>query len=231
LSSLTTIRQISNKYKDTRFLAQKHKKFLIFTSLSDLLNIFLVQLPILILTRLTSAIPTGQFAFSNRLLGLPIMFISSSVGEVFKQKASDEYRRTKKCQNTFIQTFKGLFIFSIIPFIFLFIFAPEIFAFVFGEEWRDAGIYTRIMSPMFFLKFTVSPLTYIYYINGRQKEDFILHLIMFLLVVGSLYLGYEQFQTVNMMLFCYSLCFSLIYIYYLSRSYVLSKKENLSRLK
>jgi len=208
-----------------KLLGIKHKKFLIFTSLSDLLNVLLVQLPIFILTKLVGAAQTGQFSSSNRLLAMPISFVSSSVGEVFKQRAVEEYNQRGNCSKVFLQTFKGLFLLSIVPFTILFIFAPSIFAFVFGEVWREAGVFTRIMTPMFFFKFTVSPLTYIYYINGKQKEDFILHILMLILIVCSLYFGYEWFQNVNMALLLYSLCFSGIYIYYFCRSYVLSKRN------
>ena len=203
----------------------KYKRFLTYTSFADLLNIFLMQLPVFILTRLVGVAQTGQFAFSNRLLAMPIRFISSSVGEVFRQRAIDEYTKRGNCTQIFFQTFKGLFLLSIIPFLVLFIFAPDIFAFVFGEIWREAGVFTRIMTPMFFFKFTVSPLTYLYYINGRQKEDFVLHVLMLILIVVSLYSGYEYFQNINIALLFYSLCFVGIYIYYLCRSYILSKRN------
>jgi O-antigen/teichoic acid export membrane protein len=206
-------------------LGRKHKKFLLFTSLSDLLNTLLVQLPVFLLKGLVGEQKTGQFAFSNRLLSMPISFVSSSVGEVFKQRAVDEYTHTGTCSKIFIQTFKGLFFLSVIPFVLLFIFAPDIFAFVFGEMWREAGYFTRLMTPMFFFKFTVSPLTYIYYINGRQKEDLILHLLMLVFIVFSLYLGHTWLNSVNAMLLLYSLSFTGIYLYYFIRSCQLSKKE------
>jgi O-antigen/teichoic acid export membrane protein len=212
-------------FLDIKYFGYKYKNFFIFSSFSDLLNIFLVQLPVFILTRLVGAAPTGQFAFSNRLLAMPISFFSSSVGEVFKQHAIDEYNKNGVCSGIFLKTFKGLFLFSVFPFILLFIFASDIFAFVFGEVWREAGVFTRIMIPMFFFKFTVSPLTYIYYINERQIEDFILHIMMLILIVCSLYFGFYWFKDVRMMLLLYSVCFSSIYIYYFVRSYILSKRK------
>jgi O-antigen/teichoic acid export membrane protein len=210
---------------NVKSVALKHKRFLIFTSFSDLLDIFLLQLPIFILTKLVGTTQTGQFAFSNRLLAMPIRFVSSSVGEVFRQRAINENTQNGNCFNVFMKTFKGLFLISILPFMVLFIFAPDIFAFVFGEVWREAGVFTRIMVPMFFFKFTVSPLTYIYYISGKQKEDFILHILMLVLIVVSFYCGYEWFQSVNVALLFYSLCFVGIYVYYFCRSYILSKRS------
>jgi O-antigen/teichoic acid export membrane protein len=208
-----------------KLLGVKYKRFLSYTSFADLLNILLLQLPVFILTRLVGAAQTGQFSFSNRLLAMPIRFISSSTGEVFKQRAIDEYAQNGNCSRIFLKTFKGLFLLSIVPFVLLFIFAPDIFAFVFGEVWREAGIFTRIMTPMFFFKFTVSPLTYIYYINSKQKEDFVLHILMLVLIVVSLYCGFECFQNVNIALLFYSICFAGIYIYYFCRSYILSTKS------
>ena len=210
---------------EVKFFGIKYKRFLMYTSFADLLNIFLMQLPVFILTRLVGAIQTGYFSLSNKVLAMPINFISSSVGEVFKQRAVDEYTRNGMCSKIFFQTFTGLFLLSIFPFIILFVFAPDIFAFVFGEAWREAGVFTRIMTPMFFFKFTVSPLTYLYYINGKQKEDLILHILMLILIIASLLFGYKWFQKINVALLLYSLCFSGVYIYYLCRSYILSKRN------
>jgi len=208
----------------------KYKRFLIYTSFADLLNILLLQLPVFILTRLVGVAQTGQFAFSNRLLAMPIRFFSSSVGEVFRQRAIEEYSQRGNCSKVFFQTFKGLFLLSILPFTILFIFAPDIFAFVFGEVWREAGVFTRILTPMFFFKFTVSPFTYIYYIAGRQKEDFLVHLLMLVLIISAFWGGYTWFKNVNSMLLLYSLSYVSIYVYYFIRSYCLSKKQLISMI-
>jgi len=218
---------ISLSFSRLKLFGVKHKQFLTFTSFADLLNILLLQLPVFILTRLVGATQTGQFALSNKLLAMPVRFISSSVGEVFRQRAIDEYVQCGNCYKVFFQTFKGLLLLSVIPFAVLFLFAPDLFAFVFGEVWREAGVFTRIMTPMFFFKFTVSPLTYIYYINGKQKEDFIVHILMLVLIISALYFGYFWFRDINFMLLLYSISYVGIYIYYFARSYFLSKKSQM----
>ena len=70
------------------------------------------------------------------------------------------------------------------PFTILGIFAPEIFAFVFGENWKVAGEFAQIMTPMFFLNFIVNPLSYTFFIAQKQKLNLILTMI-------SIYIGLQ----------------------------------------
>ena len=115
---------------------------------------------------------------SNRILGLPIGLISNSIGEVFKQRAASDYNEFGTCRPIFIKTFKALLISSIVPFTILILFGADIFAFAFGEQWRGAGEYSQILGVMFFFRFTVSPLTYVFYIANKQRLDLLLHLLL-----------------------------------------------------
>lgn len=54
--------------------------------------------------------------------------------------------------------------------------APPIFGFVFGSDWREAGVYVQILTPMFMLRFIAGGLNSSTMISGRQGFDLLIQL-------------------------------------------------------
>lgn len=210
-------------YKKIRLILKRYINFPRYTLITDFINGLINQLPIFILTKLTGKSSVGFYNMSNRMLGLPIVTISSGFSEVFRQRAASDFNTHGNCRAIFLKTAKSLFLISFLPFLVIILFGSQIFAFVFGDNWRTAGIYSQIMGIMFFFRFIVSPLSFVYYIVGKQREDFFLHILMVVLGLGSLYLGYIINNSTETMLLFYAISYSLIYIIYFIRSYQLSK--------
>ena len=183
---------------------------------TDFINNFINQMPNFLIGNFASSsfTATGYYNLSNKILGLPISLLSSSIGDVFKQKAASDYTEYGNCREVFLKTFKLLFIIAILPFTLLVLFSPVIFQFVFGNEWRIAGEYAQILSIMFFFRFIISPLTYVFYIYNKQKIDFYLHLMFIIFGFLSLFIGLKIYLNVNIALFLFSVSYSLIYILY-----------------
>jgi O-antigen/teichoic acid export membrane protein len=202
---------------------RKNINYLKFSFPSDFINIFINQIPIIMLGKYSGTSTIGQFNLSNSMLGKPISLISSSVFEVFRQRASNDYNKFGRCDGIFIKTFFTLFIFSIIPFAIIFFLGPDLFKIIFGSEWEMAGTFSKIMAPMFFLRFTITPLTYTFLIANKQKEDFWGHIGMLTIVFCSFPLSYHIASNELSLLLGFSLSYCLVYIYYLIRSYFFSK--------
>ena len=49
--------------------------------------------------------------------------------------------------------------------------ADFVFAVAFGEPWRQAGTIAVWLAPMFAMRFVASPLSYVFYIAGKQHVD------------------------------------------------------------
>lgn len=203
--------------------AVNYKNFPKYTLWSDFINSFVNQIPVYMISIYSGKSEVGHYNLSNRMLGMPIGFISTSIGQVFSNKASVEYNKNNNCRELFIKTFKLLFFFSFIPFMIIILFAPIIFKVFFGTEWEEAGVYSQIMGAMFFFKFTVSPLSYLFYIAGKQREDLLWHIVMVLMTFLSFYVGNVLFGSVRSMLLLFTINFSFLYIIYLYRSYSFSK--------
>ena len=212
--------------QNTNQTATSFSNFPKYVLLSDFINNFSNLIPVFVLSSY-AAFPNATIGFynmSNRILGLPIGLISNSIGDVFKQRAASDYNEFGTCRPIFIKTFKALLISSIIPFAILILFGADIFAFAFGEKWRGAGEYSQILGVMFFFRFTVSPLTYVFYIANKQRLDLYLHLLFIVVGFLSLFIGIKIYNNINLSLWLFSISYSLIYIIYLIFSYKISTK-------
>lgn len=212
-----------------KFLLKKYKKFPKFSLPSDFLAVLTNELPVLLFIMLYSGTVVGFYALAMRTVSTPISIIGSSITSVFRREAASQYSNNGNCVNLFVKSFKALVVVSIVPFLLLALYSPDVFAFVFGEQWRIAGEYTRIMTIMFFFKFIVSPLSYMYYIAEKQKEDLYLNIYIIISSFLAIYLGYLIFNDVYFSILFFSINWIFIYIYTGIRSYIFSKGDNFEK--
>ena len=201
--------------------AKKYKDFPLYALPSNLINTVTHQMPVFFLNKFFGEAAAGYFTFTQTVVNTPLSFVSSSVLDVFKQKAAKDYQEQGNFRKLYVNMVKGLTAVSLPVFLTAALFAPLIFAVVFGDAWRPAGEMTRILSLMYFFKFIVSPLSYSYYIVGKQKEDFLWHTYIlvstFLCLASGMYVAdYEK------TLLLFSANYALIYIIYFIRSYKFS---------
>jgi len=206
-----------------RAMARKHRSFAYYVLPADFIMVFNSQIPTFLLYRFSVVAEVGSYNFSQRILGLPSTLIASSITDVFRQRAISDYNQLGNCREIFVKTFKALSLLGLVPLVVILVGAPTLFEWVFGARWRDAGVYAQLLSVMFFLRFVVSPLAYVYYIAGKQREDMALHVLLAAGTVLSLCLGYFLFGTAKWMIFLFSLNYSIIYLIYLVRSYGFAK--------
>ena len=213
------------KFGHFKGIAIKYKDLVLYSTPSEFINNFINQTPIFLLQKFGGTSYVGNFTFTQRFLGLPQLFLSSAIVDVFKQKASEAYNRIGNCKAIFLKTFKVLTGLAIVPFLISLFFAPQIFAFVFGNKWAEAGVFAQFLSVMFFFRFIVSPLSYVYFIAGKMKEDFLLHILFLAVTSLAFYVGNSIFEDKKYLILLYSFAYSGVYIIYLIRSYFFSKQR------
>jgi O-antigen/teichoic acid export membrane protein len=213
----------------TSSVAKKFKDFPKFVLASDFINNFSNQMPVFLISSYATNSKTtvGYYNMSNRILGMPITLLSGSIGEVFKQRAAEDFNTKGSCRPIFIKTLKTLTLFAIVPFTILVLFGGEIFAIALGEKWRSAGHYSQILGIMFFFRFIISPLTYIFYVAQKQKLDFLLHLLFIVFGILSFYIGIVNYKSVELSLQLFAGFYSILYLIYLFLSYKLTINKRL----
>lgn len=201
----------------------KHKDYPLFSLPADFINNLVNLLPVFMLTRYYNGVATGlvgHYGRSAMLLGMPVSLVSNAVGEVFRQKASAEKENPHVLRRTFMRTAGVLFLLSVVPFVVIALFGPTLFKFFLGSKWGEAGSMAAALSVMYAFRFTVSPLTYMYFIAKRQREDFVLHILMVVMGFLSFFLVNHYYPGNYLKaLWVYGVAYSIIYMIYFIRSY------------
>ncbi|MBX3243608.1 MAG: oligosaccharide flippase family protein, partial [Acidobacteria bacterium] len=200
-------------------LIKDFKDFPLFELPATLSNTAAIQLPVFMLGRFAGTEPVGHFNMSNRLLGMPALLIGTAMGEVFRQRATEDYHKHGNCRPILVKTFLTLAAIGLFPLVTVLLFGPWLFAFVLGEEWRTAGEYSRILAVLFFLRFCISPVTYVFYIANKQRQNLIGQTILLLCSFVPFILGFYFYRTVEASLLLYVMSYSLFYILYLALSF------------
>lgn len=191
-------------------LARKYINFPKYLIVAHGFNTASGQMPVLLLSALFNTTAAGFFTLTQRVMAAPMSLIANALGDVFRQEASQAYIHQGNCEEIYKKTFKRLLLISILPFAIFFYAAPELFALVFGEQWRAAGEYARILTPMAFLQFITSPLSSMFMIAEKQRLDLIWQIFLFVLVVVSFVFG-RYFADSSQALMAFSAAYCIAY--------------------
>ena len=206
-------------------LARRHWKFAVFTTPSEFAGQVNMQAPIFALSALREEAALGAFARAQQLVSLPVTILAGSVSQVFRRDAAQLYNQTGSCRALAIRTAGGLFAVGIIPCIIAMVIAPWLFEVYLGPSWREAGNIARLLAPMLLLRLVVAPVTTVFYIAGRQREDFALTIGSSVFMLAMVYASNIIYHDASSTILAYSISFSLTYIIYLIRTLVLSERR------
>ena len=168
------------------------------------------QMPVLLLSVLFNTTAAGFFTLTQRVMAAPMSLVAGALGDVFRQEASQAYIHRGNCKAIYEKTFKRLLSISIVPFAIFFLVSSELFAWVFGEQWRVAGEYAQILTPMAFLQFITSPLSSMFMIAEKQRLDLLWQVFLLSLVVASFLLG-KYFSSATDALKYFSIAYCIAY--------------------
>lgn len=178
-----------NKIKLRRILGEgkKYISFPLIDGPTSLLNVLSAQIPNILFAVLFSPAYAGYYFLTQRVLQAPVTLISGAFLDVFKQKASEEFNNYGHAKYIYKKTFFVLLSISLIPSVITFFLLPDLFVLFFGKTWYEAGVFAQIMMPAIFMRFLVSPLSFIIYIAQKQKWNLLCMIVLCCGVVGSLF--------------------------------------------
>ena len=198
---------------------KKHQSFWRYSLPAGLLNTAAGKFPLFLVGAKYGLFAAGLFALTERILTAPISLLAASVLEVFKRQSVHEFQTQGNCTAAFKSTFKALVVLGSVPALIIFGFAPDLCAWIFGEPWREAGDFERILAPLYFLNFVASPLSYVFFVAGKQKIELVWQIALFITTI-SIFVAPLPLKQV---LLHYTVCYSALYIVYLYLSYQFSK--------
>ncbi|SEO05840.1 Membrane protein involved in the export of O-antigen and teichoic acid [Duganella sp. CF517] len=205
-----------------RAFLRTHRALWNFTLPANLLNTGVGQLPLLIIGARHGVMAAGLFALTQRVLAAPISLLAASVHEVFKRESVRQFQDTGNCRPAYMHALRVLLLLGCAPSLILLLASPALFAFAFGEAWRGAGELAQILAPLYFLNFLASPLSYVFFVAGRQKIELVWQIALFVMTVGV----FAAPLTLKQNVLAYTIGYSLLYLLYLRMSYRYSVNRN-----
>jgi len=200
----------------------RHRDFARYTVPSQFLSVVSLDMPVYALTAAGSIGLLGAFHRARALVSMPLGLIGSAVAQVFRQRASEDYRNTGSCRPLFVKTGLGLFVVGLPPFILLMLYAPDLFRLVLGPNWGEAGEVARILAPMLLLRLVCSPLSTVFSIVGAQRESFLLMIYSTGLCAAGLALVFALKWAAIYVIYGFALTYAVIYIAFLLRGWALA---------
>ncbi len=195
-----------------------HHRFPQFALPADLINSVSGQLPLLIIAGKFGAEASGLFALTVRVLGAPIGLLGVAILDVFKRVAASSFRSKGNCRVEYINTFKILIVAACLLTLGVILTAELIFVAAYGEAWRNSGAIAIWLMPMFALRLVASPLSYVFYIAGKQQIDLIWQCALMVMTV----LTFALSSTFQSSIENYAYGYASLYVIYISLSYYYS---------
>jgi O-antigen/teichoic acid export membrane protein len=187
-------------FKDVRRTFTDNKKYIKSSFGLEFFNTISKYIPNFILNAYYGNGIVGVYDMTLKVLNIPKNIISLNIGELYYQKASVFYHKSKeKFSKMTIQTFYTLFLIGVIcylPFIF---WGKELFVFVLGDKWRLSGEFSEVIAFWFLLLFVSSPMAYIFYIKQTLKVLFWFIFISFIvksIILWCLVLQKNEIDTI-----------------------------------
>lgn len=157
----------------------------------------------------------GYYSISYRVLGLPISVVSANISRVFLERASREYDENGNFAETYKSTMKISICIGICIGAALFFLAPWACEIFFGKGWGIAGIYIKILTPMFVLRFMAGGINSSAIIVNKQHIDFIIQGLLTVSVIIIFVIAKIMGLKIEAFLMIINIVFSFIYIVYI----------------
>ncbi|MGK9126742.1 oligosaccharide flippase family protein [Olivibacter sp. SA151] len=192
--------------------AVRYKKFPIVSSWGVILNSISLNINNFFISNLYGVNTLGFYSYGYRYLNLPLSLVSNNVSQVFYQVCSECQKNSSNAKSEYISTLKKIIVISAPFFLVLFFIVEDLFAFCFGETWRQAGLYAKILLPLFFVRSIFSPLSLITIAFERQFLMLVMQILIFTFNLGA-FLGARIFHLdIRSFLSFYSYSSSALYL-------------------
>lgn len=189
----------------------KYIDFLKFSSLSNLFNacsnIGMTTIIIVFFGPKTA----GLYFLAEKLIAIPISFITSSVSQVYFEKASKLFHTDKKALLDLTNQIQKNIFYILVPLLVICSFFGESLFGVFGNEWSKAGVILKYFAVFILFKNIYSPISHIGDILNKQKVLLFFNISLFLFQVSAFYM-LKEYENINMALLTASILGATHYV-------------------
>ena len=141
------------------YVARRHIGYPKYMVPGQAMSVGATEMPLLLLTVFFGAGVAGLYSLAQRVMAAPLSLVANAIGDVYRQRAAEQYARNGECLAIFVGSLKRLVLLAFLPMLPVLAFGPWLFAFVFGDSWRAAGEIASVLSVLVFFQTLSSPLS------------------------------------------------------------------------
>lgn len=209
-------------------MMRKYKDFPLINSLHAFSDLLFSEFIILsILTHQFGVITAGIYVIMIKYLKAPSRFISNAIGQVFYKESSVLKAKGKAMYPIMIKSIQ-LSLWVAVPMLIIVLLAGEsLFAWYLGEEWREVGVFAKIMILPIFLNFLTSPISSLPLVFQQQKKSLLVNLFGMTISAGLFAIGAVYFDNIYIALAMFAFAQSMLILYLLYWYATLSKNYSI----
>lgn len=148
-----------------------HRRFLLLTPWSAMLNVVGQQAPWLVIAAAHGSATAGFVALTVRVLGSPVGMVADAVAQWAAGAFGRRVRSGAPVSDLLVRLCVRLTLLGAPAVVLVLLVGPELFSFLFGPEWRESGRYAQILVPAVAVQLAVSPVTQLLGMLGRQTTQ------------------------------------------------------------
>ncbi len=170
-------------------LVREYRDFPVYNASAALITTLGMGLPVIQLASYFSAETSGLFSLSMRILGLPVVVIGQSVGQVFYPAVAERDGTPAGSTDFISRTAKVLTVIGLPFFTLLALYGADVFGAVFGGSWREAGYYSQLLAPMYIAAFVASPISTFALVRQKQFAILLITIAEASSRLGAIWIG------------------------------------------
>ncbi len=211
-------RKTAASWDRIRVMFRRYRNFAYFTMPTSFISTLTTNAPVFAMASVGSASTIGLFTKANQLMNMPATLVGNAIAQVFQRSAAVEYVKTGSCREIYRKVLGMLVFVGSIPTVILALFAPTIFTWFLGPNWTEAGNIARILAPTMLLRFVSHPLSTVFHIVEKQREDFALSLANFICTLTLIGVAIAMIGSPFSIILAYSIGLGFAYALYIYRS-------------
>ena len=165
----------------------KHRELAGIGLVSSLINAAGSAFTAAMLLWLFGAYEAGQYSMVERMVGMPIGLLATSISQVFMANLSKAVSRgdLREAQAGFRHVLSMQLLTGIAVALLIFFVAPVVLDFLLGKGWETAGAYVRALTLLYLCAYIAGPLNMTLTVLGRQRIQLFWDCLRVVIVVST----------------------------------------------
>lgn len=182
LTSLT-VSELEKTFKE-------YVQFPKYSTFDALASVASIQLPIIVISSVSSGSEVGYLMLAMQVLAVPITLIGGAISQVYLAQAAEAYEKGAIRIYT-LEVLEKLFTYGFGALVFIGIVSPTVMGHIFGAKWDSVGIIITWLVPWFLLQFISSPISMVMHIANKQKTLLFITVCGLVIKTVAIYIQYR----------------------------------------